>query len=89
MGDDRVPQPPPELGITMPPEYLIPTQYTVRVTLFPDTATFQSDAWLRGTRGFNRSAEEAVKLMALATSANLSGMKVMPIGFPMAMRCCT
>ena len=51
----------------------------MRVTLFPDTATFQSDAWLRGTRGFYRfSSEEAVKLMASATSANLSGMKVMP-----------
>ena len=79
VGDDRVPQPPPELGIAMPPEYAVPTQYTVRVTLFPDTTNFQSDAWLRGTRGFYRfSSEEAVKLMALATSSNLSGMKVMP-----------
>ena len=79
VGDDSVPQPPPELGITMPPEYLIPTQYTVRVTLFPDTASFQSDAWLRGTRGsYKFSSEEAVKLMALATQAVLSGTKVMP-----------
>jgi len=74
VGDDSVPQTPPELGITMPPEYLVPTQYTVRVTLFPDTASFQSDSWLRGARGFYRfSSEEAVKLMALATQASLSG----------------
>lgn len=79
VGDDSVPQPPPELGITMPPEYAVPTEYTVRVTLFPDTTTFQSDSWLRGVRGFYRfSSEEAVKLMALATQASLSGMKVMP-----------
>ena len=79
VGDDRVPQPPPELGITMPPEYAVPTEYTVRVTLFPDTASFQSDSWLRGARGIYKfSSEAAVKLMALATRASLSGMKVMP-----------
>ncbi len=79
ISDDSVPQPPPELGITMASEYASPTEYAVRVTAFPDTADFQSDAWLRGARGSYRfSSEEGVKLLALATREKLNGMTIQP-----------
>jgi hypothetical protein len=79
VGDNRVPLPPPELGITMSPEYLIPTEYAVRVTVFPDTANFQTEAWQRGARGFYRfSSQDGVKLLALTTRERLRGMKIQP-----------
>ena len=79
VGDNRVPPPPQRLGITMSPEYLIPTEYTVRVTAFPDISDFQIESWRRGARGFYRfSSEAALRLMALATREKLRGMKIQP-----------
>jgi hypothetical protein len=79
VGDNRVPLPPPELGITVSPEYLNPTEYTVRVTAFPDISSFQIESWQKGARGFYRfSSQEGVKLLALATRERLRGMKILP-----------
>jgi hypothetical protein len=79
VGDDRVPEPPPELGIPLAPEYAVPTEYAVRVTVFPEPADFQSLAWQRGARGSYRfSSEAGVRLLALATREKLGGMTIQP-----------
>lgn len=72
---DAVPNPPPELGITLEPADTQPTEYVIRLdpSNFPLT-NFKADAEARGFQGTRKiSSENAARLMALALAELRAG----------------
>lgn len=81
IGDDHVPEPPPEAGVTLSDEDRIARFYTVRITSMPilDDDTFESEANAKGLTGrFAFSSETAAQLIALSTHEIQNGRVVIP-----------
>jgi hypothetical protein len=78
IGDDMIPPPPPELGITLTDEERQPTEYSVRVTLAaPEPGRLADDAATAGLQGtIEFSSEGGLQTFATVLAARSAGYNV-------------
>lgn len=78
VGDNRIPDPPPELGITLSPERRKPTEFLVRVDLAKvNLSRFSNDAAQLGIVGrLDVSSEDGLRTLAAVVNAKLGGFSV-------------
>jgi hypothetical protein len=80
LGDDTIPEPPPELGITLTPEQRKPTEFIVRINLATvDTSAFEINATVAGLTGMLEfSSESGFQTLAGVADAVAAGFDASP-----------
>lgn len=79
VADDRVPEPPAGLGVTLAPEDTVAHGYTVRVGTLPSLDSLEREAGTRGMRGAYRfSSDDAARLITLTTLERNRDLLVAP-----------